>query len=108
MPMTGVISLSGIVVRNGIVLIDFIEKARAEGVELKEAVLRGGEARLRPILLTSMTAVAGLSPLALSGNPLFAPLGITIISGLIFSTMLTLIIVPSLYTALSEYKDKRQ
>lgn len=108
MSMMGVISLSGIVVRNGIVLIDFIEKARAEGVELKEAVLRGGEARLRPILLTSMTAVAGLSPLALSGNPLFAPLGITIISGLIFSTLLTLIIVPSLYTALSEYKDKRK
>jgi len=51
--MTGVISLSGIVVRNGIVLIDFIEKARAGGVELKEAVLRGGEARLWPILLIS-------------------------------------------------------
>lgn len=108
MSMMGVISLAGIVVRNGIVLIDFIERARAEGAELKEAVLRGGEARLRPILLTSMTAVAGLSPLALSGNPLFAPLGITIISGLVFSTMMTLIIVPSLYTALSECKLKRR
>ncbi len=108
MSMMGVISLAGIVVRNGIVLIDFIERARAEGVELKEAVLRGGEARLRPILLTSMTAVAGLSPLALSGNPLFAPLAITIISGLIFSTMMTLVIVPSLYTALNEYKERRK
>ena len=108
MSMMGVISLAGIVVRNGIVLIDFIEKARAGGMVLKEAILRGGEARLRPILLTSMTAVAGLSPLALSGNPLFAPLGITIISGLIFSTMLTLIIVPSLYMVLSEFKEKRR
>lgn len=105
MTMMGVISLAGIVVRNGIVLIDFIEKDRAEGAELKQAVLRAGEARLRPILLTSMTAVAGLTPLALSGNPLFAPLAMTIISGLIFSTMLTLIIVPALYTVLAQYKN---
>ena len=69
------ISLSGIVVRNGIVLIDFIEKSRTAGVELKEAVLRGGEARLRPILLTSTTAVAGLSPLALFGQPAFRAVG---------------------------------
>lgn len=108
MTMMGVIALSGIVVRNGIVLIDFIEKARAEGVELKQAVVQAGEARFRPILLTSMTAVAGLTPLALSGNPLFTPLAVTIISGLIFSTMLTLIIVPSLYTALAQFKLRRQ
>lgn len=107
MTMMGVISLAGIVVRNGIVLIDFIEKARAEGTELKQAVMRAGEARLRPILLTSMTAVAGLTPLVLMGNPLFAPLAMTIISGLVFSTILTLIIVPALYTVLAQYKEKR-
>lgn len=108
MTMMGVISLSGIVVRNGIVLIDFIEKARAAGAGLKEAVIKAGEARLRPILLTSMTAVAGLTPLALSGNPLFTPLAVTIISGLLFSTMLTLIVVPSLYTVLATFKEKRR
>jgi multidrug efflux pump subunit AcrB len=107
MTVMGIIALAGIVVRNGIVLIDFIEKARANGVELKQAVIQAGEARLRPILLTSMTAVAGLTPLALSGNPLFTPLAVTIISGLIFSTLLTLIVVPSLYTALASYKERR-
>ncbi|MTI79659.1 MAG: efflux RND transporter permease subunit [Firmicutes bacterium] len=108
MTMMGVISLAGIVVRNGIVLIDFIEKARSEGMELKEAVLKAGEARLRPILLTSMTAVAGLTPLAIIGGPLFSPLAMTIISGLVFSTILTLMIVPALYTVLAQYKEKRK
>ncbi len=106
MSMLGCISLAGIVVRNGIVLIDFIEKAREAGTELVQAVIQAGEARLRPILLTSMTAIAGLMPLALSGDPLFTPLATTIISGLLFSTMLTLIVVPSLYTVLAGYKER--
>jgi multidrug efflux pump subunit AcrB len=108
MSMMGVISLSGIVVRNGIVLIEFIEEARHDGAELKRAVIQAGEARLRPILLTSLTAVAGLMPLAISGDVLFQPLAITIIFGLLFSTMLTLIVVPSFYTVLAERKMKRQ
>lgn len=108
MTMMGAISLLGIVVRNGIVLIEFIEKARESGVELKQAVINAGEARLRPILLTSATAVAGLLPLAFSGDVLFQPLAVTIISGLIFSTALTLIIVPSLYTSLALRKMKKR
>jgi len=108
MTMMGVISLSGIVVRNGIVLIEFIEEARHEGVELKQAVIQAGEARLRPILLTSMTAVAGLLPLAFSGDVLFQPLAVTIIFGLIFSTVLTLVVVPSFYTILAQRKIKKQ
>lgn len=107
MTMMGVISLSGIVVRNGIVFIEFIEEARHAGVELKQAVIHAGEARLRPILLTSMTAVAGLMPLAISGDVLFKPLAVTIISGLLFSTMLTLIVVPSFYTVLTQRKMKK-
>lgn len=108
MTMMGVISLSGIVVRNGIVLIEFIEEARHAGVELKQAVIQAGEARLRPILLTTMTAVAGLTPLAITGDVLFKPLAVTIIFGLLFSTMLTLIVVPSFYTVLAARKLKRQ
>ncbi|MBO8165398.1 MAG: efflux RND transporter permease subunit [Brevibacillus sp.] len=108
MAMMGVISLAGIVVRNGIVLIEFVEEARREGVELKQAVIQAGEARLRPILLTTMTAVAGLMPLALSGDVLFEPMAVTIISGLLFSTMLTLIVVPSFYTVLAIRKEKRR
>ncbi len=108
MTMMGAISLSGIVVRNGIVLIEFIEEARHAGAELKQAVIQAGEARLRPILLTTMTAVAGLMPLVLSGDVLFKPLAVTIISGLLFSTMLTLIVVPSFYTVLAIRKARRQ
>jgi len=63
---------------------------------------------MRPIVLTSATAVAGLSPLALSGDPIFTPISMTIISGLVFSTMLTLLVVPSLYVVLARFKDKRQ
>lgn len=107
MTMMGVISLSGIVVRNGIVFIEFIEEARHAGVELKQAVIQAGEARLRPILLTSMTAVAGLMPLAISGDVLFKPLAVTIISGLLFSTLLTLIVVPAFYTVLTQRKIKK-
>lgn len=108
MTMMGAISLSGIVVRNGIVLIEFIEKARKSGIELHQAVIDAGEARMRPIVLTSATAVAGLSPLALSGDPIFTPISMTIISGLVFSTLLTLLVVPSLYVVLARFKDKRQ
>jgi multidrug efflux pump subunit AcrB len=108
MTMMGVISLAGIVVRNGIVFIEFIEDARHAGANLKEAVITAGEARLRPILLTSATAISGLTPLAIEGDVLFRPLAVTIIFGLAFSTMLTLIIVPSMYTVLANRKLKKQ
>ncbi|WP_312111747.1 efflux RND transporter permease subunit [Brevibacillus reuszeri] len=106
MTVAGFISLAGIVVRNGIVLIEFIEEARHEGVPLTEAVIGAGKARLRPILLTSFAAVAGLMPMAVAGSVLFKPLAITIISGLLFSMLLTLIVVPSLYTVLAIRKQK--
>ena len=106
--LMGMIALAGIVVRNGIVFIEFIERARRSGEDLQNAVIMAAEARLRPILLTSMTAVAGLLPLGFSGKPLFTPLATTIISGLVFSTLLTLIVVPSLYMVLTQWKNRRQ
>ncbi|HBV98739.1 MAG: multidrug ABC transporter [Peptococcaceae bacterium BICA1-7] len=106
--MMGAIALAGIVVRNGIVLIDFVEKERQTGIELKEAVIKAGEARLRPILLTSATATGGLLPLALFGDPLLAPIAKTIISGLLFSTALTLVVVPSLYVVLAGLRDRKR
>lgn len=90
-------SLSGIVVRNGIVLVDFIEVGIREGLSLHEAIRRAGKVRLRPILLTSATAVCGLTPMAIMGSSLTRPIAISMISGLIFSTMLTLIVVPNVY-----------
>lgn len=107
MTMMGIIALAGIVVRNGIVLIEFIEEARHAGMELKQAVISACEARLRPILLTSLTAIAGMMPLAISGDVLFKPLAVTIIFGLAFSTLLTLIVVPSFYTVLTQQKIKK-
>ncbi|MCL7747952.1 efflux RND transporter permease subunit [Halalkalibacter alkaliphilus] len=97
MSMMGAVSLAGIVVRNGIVLIEFIEQRRREGSDPKEAVILAARQRFRPIVLTTMTSIAGLMPIALGNSTLFKPLGIAIVSGLIFSTLLTLVIVPALY-----------
>ncbi len=93
----GMVSLTGIVVRNAIVLIDFIEQALKKGMSLHDAVIESGRARIRPILLTALTTIVALIPIAVSGDALFTPLAITIISGILFSTILTLMIVPTLY-----------
>ncbi len=108
MSIMGVIALAGIVVRNGIVLIEFIEDARHEGLEMKEAVIQAASARFRPILLTSLAAIVALLPMATVGEQLFRPLAIAIVFGLVFSTLLTLFVVPSLYMVLARYNDKRK
>nr|WP_106780274.1 efflux RND transporter permease subunit [Lysinibacillus timonensis] len=108
MSVIGITALAGIVVRNGIVLIEFIEDARKEGMELKEAVIKATEARFRPILLTAAAAILGLIPVATIGDILFRPMAITIISGVLFSTVLTLFVVPSLYLVIARWKERRQ
>ncbi|SFM48353.1 Multidrug efflux pump subunit AcrB [Paenibacillus sp. 1_12] len=107
MALMGLVSLAGIVVRNGIILIEFIEQARKRGLPLYEAVAEAGRARLRPILLTMATAIGGLLPMTIMGGNLWRPMGITIISGLIYSTILTLIVVPSLFVILETWREKR-
>ncbi|AEI43102.1 efflux RND transporter permease subunit [Paenibacillus mucilaginosus] len=108
MALMGVVSLSGMVVRNGIVLIEFVEQAREEqGLDLNEAIIAAGKARLRPILLTAATAVSGLMPMAIAGGSLWRPMAVSIISGLIYSTILTLVVVPSLYRILAGWKLRR-
>jgi HAE1 family hydrophobic/amphiphilic exporter-1 len=97
----GAIMLVGIVVNNAIVLIDYINQLRAQGMERNEAVVRAGEIRLRPILMTTLTTVLGLVPLALAtgeGSEFGRPLAYTVNGGLITSTLLTLIVVPVVYT----------
>ncbi|KPV57881.1 acriflavin resistance protein [Paenibacillus sp. A3] len=108
MALMGLISLSGIVVRNGIVLIEFIEDARKEGVALYDAIAESGRARLRPILLTSAVAIGGMLPMAIMGGSMWRSMAVCIISGLIFSTLLTLIVVPTMYLKLAEWRDRRQ
>ena len=100
MSMLGVISLVGIVVNNAIVLLDVVESLRDEGFPMDEALVEAVRRRMRPILLTMVTTVAGLSPLALSSTTLWPPLAWAMISGLIASTVLTLLVVPALYKLL--------
>ncbi|HEY9165055.1 MAG TPA: efflux RND transporter permease subunit [Candidatus Kryptonia bacterium] len=105
----GVIVMVGIVVSNGILLIDYINRLRKRGFELHEAVMTGGRTRLRPILMTSLATVFGLIPMAIGvgGEKSQAPLAIAVIGGLTASTFLTLIFVPALYTIFEE-KFKRE
>lgn len=103
----GLICLIGIVVRNGIVLIEFIENERHAGVALEQAVINAGRARLKPVILTAATAIAGLLSLATGKELMFRALAITIIAGLFYSTVMTLVVVPSFYTVLAKWKEKR-
>jgi CzcA family heavy metal efflux pump len=100
----GVIVMVGIVVSNGILLVDYTNHLRLSGLELHEAVIRGGKTRLKPILMTSIATVLGLIPMAigLGGESTQAPLAIAVIGGLTFSTVLTLFFVPILYTIFEE------
>ncbi|MHB8074732.1 efflux RND transporter permease subunit [Desulfosporosinus fructosivorans] len=104
----GLICLVGIVVRNGIVLVEFIENELHTGVELEQAVINAGKARLKPVILTAATAIAGLLSLATGKELMFRALSITIISGLFISTVMTLVVVPAFFTVLAKWKEKRQ
>ncbi|MDP2929593.1 MAG: efflux RND transporter permease subunit [Candidatus Omnitrophota bacterium] len=105
----GMVMLMGIVVNNAIVLISYISILRQRGYSMIEAVTLGGKDRLRPVLMTTITTLAGLLPMALSigeGSETWQPLGITMISGLTLSTLITMIFVPTLY-AVVEGRKKR-
>ena len=93
----GLTSLVGIVVNNSIILVDYINKLRDRGEPIGRALQLAAETRLTPIVLTALTTIGGLLPLTLRGGTLWAPMGWTIIGGLLVSTMLTLIIVPVTY-----------
>jgi len=96
----GAVLLIGIVVKNAIVLVDFINLMRGRGLELYEAIAVSGKSRLRPVFMTSATTILGMFPLALglgSGSELWSPMGVAVIGGLIFSTFVTLVLVPVVY-----------
>ncbi len=105
----GMIVLAGIVVNNGIVLVDYINRLRAEGMNIAKAIMTAGPVRLRPILMTVVTTILALVPLALGlgeGTEMTVPLAVTVIGGLVFSTVLTLIVVPVLYSFLGGKTSK--
>jgi multidrug efflux pump subunit AcrB len=98
MAFLGVVSLAGMVIKNGVVWLEFVERARDAGRPREEAVVEAGIARLRPILLTAATTLGGLLPLGLFGGVLFEPMAWAMIAGLGLATVLTLIVVPVFYT----------
>lgn len=93
----GFIGLAGIEVKNSILLVDFTNQLRAQGVSLNEAIEQAGETRFLPVILTSLTAIGGLIPIAINPNPLISPLALVLIGGLISSTILSRIVTPVMY-----------
>jgi HAE1 family hydrophobic/amphiphilic exporter-1 len=102
----GVIMLAGIVVNNAIVLVDYIETLRSRGLSRSEAILKAGPTRLRPVLMTTLTTILGLLPLAIGygeGGMLNASMATVVIGGLTFCTLLTLIVIPNVYSLLDDF-----
>ncbi|MFK7841089.1 MAG: efflux RND transporter permease subunit [Sphingorhabdus sp.] len=97
MAIIGFIALIGIEIKNSILLVDFTSQLRAQGMGLREAIEKAGEVRFLPVLLTSITAIGGLTPLALWGGAMYAPLAVIIIGGLISSTLLSRVVTPAMY-----------
>ena len=111
MSMIGSIMLIGIVVKNGIVLIDYISLNRERGMSIRKAVVDGGESRLRPIVMTALTTILGMVPMAIGtgeGSEMWRPMGVAVIGGLTFSTLLTLFFVPAMYCIFASVGVKRQ
>jgi HAE1 family hydrophobic/amphiphilic exporter-1 len=107
----GLIVLAGIVVNNAIVLVDYTNTLRGRGMNLHEAIAQAGVVRLRPILMTTGTTVLGLLPMALGlgdGAEIRTPMALTVIFGLMSSTLLTLIVIPTIYCVLEGWKERHQ
>lgn len=102
----GLTSLIGIAINNSIVLVDFANRMRDEGASVREAASMAGEVRFVPIVMTTLTTILGLLPLTLSGGSLWAPMGWTIIGGLLTSTTFVLLVVPILYQLFTKEVDR--
>jgi HAE1 family hydrophobic/amphiphilic exporter-1 len=111
MGFVGLIMLVGMVVKNAIVLIDYINLNRERGMSIITAVVHGGRSRLRPVLMTTLTTILGMVPLAIGtgqGSEMWKALGISIIGGMTFSTIITLILIPALYSMMAGYGVRRR
>lgn len=107
----GAILLIGIVVKNGIVLVDYINLMRDREIPLYEAIIMSGKSRLRPVLMTALTTGLGMLPLALStgeGSEIWVPMGVSVIGGLLFSTILTLLVIPAVYAVLDRPGSRKR
>jgi HAE1 family hydrophobic/amphiphilic exporter-1 len=106
--MIGFVMLAGIIVNNGIVMVDYINQLRQSGMSKKEAIIESGKTRLRPILMTALTTILAMSTMALgigSGSEMMQPMAIVTVGGLVYGTLLTLIVVPCIYDAFNREKN---
>ena len=106
--MLGFIMLAGLIVNNGIVLIDYINQARKGGMSKKDAIIDSGKTRVRPILMTALTTILAMLTSALGfgeGSEMMKPMAITIVGGLVYGTILTLIVIPCIYDAFNREKS---
>ena len=106
----GFIVLVGVVVNNGIVMVDYTNKLKEEGMHYTEAVIKAGKTRIRPIIMTALTTIFALSTMAVGvgkGAEMMQPLAITAIGGLLYSTLLTLFIIPSIYALMDQAVERR-
>lgn len=104
----GIIALIGLVVKNGILLIDYINATRKRGYSIDEACIYAVDNRFNAVILSAGTTIIGLVPLALSGSSLFGPMSIALMFGLLVSTMLTMVVIPTLYSAVETYLENRR
>ena len=103
--LVGFIMLTGIIVNNGIVLVDYVNQLRMEGMERRQAIIEAGTTRMRPILMTSVTTVLGLIDMATNdaaGTAMMQPVAVVCIGGLIYATLMTLFVVPCIYDLLNK------
>jgi multidrug efflux pump subunit AcrB len=108
--LIGAIMLVGIVTKNGIVMVDYMNLLVERGSNVADAVIAGGKSRLRPVLMTSLTTILGMVPMAMGigeGSETWQPMGISVVGGLLVSTFLTLFIVPALYAMMEGRKERK-
>lgn len=104
----GIISLIGVVIRNAILLVEYIIEGRQEGLSIDEACIHAVSQRFRPIILSSTATITGLIPLAFSNSTLFGPMSVTIIFGLASATFLTFIVVPVMYSLVNNRLEAKK
>ena len=109
--MVGFVMLSGIIVNNGIVLVDYVNQLRRQGMSKKEAIVEAARTRMRPVLMTALTTIISMSTMAIGlgqGSEMGQPMAIVVVGGLIYGTILTLVVVPCIYDAFNREKDMRE
>jgi multidrug efflux pump subunit AcrB len=107
MSIFGLIALAGVVVNDSLIMVDFVNRARAEGIPLRQAVVESGTQRFRAIMLTSLTTFVGLAPIVLERSlqaQLVIPMAVSLAFGILFATVITLLLIPSLYVMLDDVK----